>query len=112
MGVSIVRLSRVVTTQPIMYCNTKLVLVATLAMAISAAPQLPPGVDPAICPNYPFCGPSPQGAPAAAPQVPGLAAHAAAERAVIAQQSFPGLVGPSGNIGPSGLCGPSGCIQF
>ena len=42
----------------------------------------------------------------------GLAAHAAAERAVIAQQSFTGLVGPSGNIGPSGLCGPSGCIQF
>ena len=45
-------------------------------------------------------------------QVPGLAAHAAAERAVIAQQSFTGLVGPSGNIGPSGLCGPSGCVQF
>ena len=45
-------------------------------------------------------------------KVPGLAAHAAAERAVIAQQSFTGLVGPSGNIGPSGLCGPSGCIQF
>merc|ERR1711892_1339294 len=103
---SIVRLSRVVTTQPIMYCNTKLVLVATLALAISAAPQLPAGINSAICPNYPFCGPSPQGAPAAQPQVPGLAAHAAAERAVIAQQSFT-LVGPSGNIGPSGLCGPS-----
>ena len=122
-----------------MYCHTKLVLVATLAMAISAAPQLPPGIDAAICPNYPFCGPSPQGAPALAAQpqvylthilwesllnlfekqkwqiltkVPGLAAHAAAERAVIAQQSFTGLVGPSGNIGPSGLCGPSGCVQF
>ena len=42
----------------------------------------------------------------------GLAAHAAAERALLAQQSFTGLVGHSGVIGPSGLCGPSGCIQF
>merc|ERR1711892_834129 len=117
---SIVRLSRVVTTQPIMYCNTKLVLVATLAMAISAAPQLPPGVDPAICPNYPFCGPSPQGAPGTP-----SAAHAAAEAAVRALQAQgpgvvgasgvigpSGIVGASGNIGPSGLCGPTGCIAF
>merc|ERR1712061_546421 len=110
---SIVRLCPVVTTQ--MHCMMKLVLVLSLAMvATRAAPQLPPGVNPAACPNYPFCGPSPQGAPSAPaqPQVPGLAAHAAAERAVIAQQSFTGLVGPSGNIGPSGLCGPSGCVQF
>ena len=54
-----------------------------------------------------------------------LAAHAAAEAAVRAQQAQgPGLVGPSGNIGPSGqvgasgnigpsgLCGPSGCVAF
>merc|ERR1712086_967537 len=120
---SIVRLSRVVTTQPIMYCNTKLVLVATLAMAISAAPQLPAGVNPAICPNYPFCGPSPQGAPGAPSAA--LAAHAAAEAAVRAQQAqgpgvvgasgnigASGIVGASGNIGPSGLCGPTGCIAF
>ena len=55
-----------------MYCHTKLVLVATLAMAISAAPQLPPGIDPAVCPNYPFCGPSPQGAPGAPSAVSAL----------------------------------------
>merc|ERR1711964_311322 len=107
---SIVRLCPVVTTQ--LYRMIKLVLVLSLAMlGTRAAPQLPPGVNPATCPNYPFCGPAPQGA-AAQPQVPGLAAHAAAERAVIAQQGFTGLVGPSGNIGPSGLCGPSGCVQF
>ena len=63
---------------------------------------------------YPFCL-----------QVPGLAAHAAAEAAVRAQQAQgvgvvgpsgnigpSGQVGASGNIGPSGLCGPTGCIAF
>ena len=43
----------------------KLVVVLSLAMAIQAAPQLPPGINPAVCPNYPFCGPSPQAAPGA-----------------------------------------------
>merc|ERR1712234_1119 len=88
----------------------------------SGAPQLPPGINAAACPNYPFCGPSPQAAPGA---VPGLAAHAAAEAAVRAQQAQgvgvvgpsgnigpSGQVGASGNIGPSGLCGPTGCIAF
>jgi len=93
-----------------MNCHPKLVLLATLAMATSAAPPLPAGVNPASCPNYPFCGPAPQGARGAASTA--LAAHAAAERAVIAKHSFLGLVGPSGVIGPSGLCGPSGCVQF
>eukprot|EP00090_Calanus_glacialis_P040470 TRINITY_DN70588_c0_g1_i1.p1 TRINITY_DN70588_c0_g1~~TRINITY_DN70588_c0_g1_i1.p1 ORF type:complete len:107 (-),score=37.09 TRINITY_DN70588_c0_g1_i1:30-350(-) len=106
-----------------MYCHTKLVLVAIMAMAISAAPQLPPGIDAAICPNYPFCGPSPQGAPGSPSAA--LAAHAAAEAAVRALQAqgpgvvgasgnigASGIVGASGNIGPSGLCGPSGCIAF
>jgi len=54
-----------------------------------------------------------------------LAAHAAAEAAVRAQQAqgpgtvgasgnigASGIVGASGNIGPSGLCGPTGCIAF
>ena len=35
--------------------------------SVSAFPQLPPGVDPVSCPNFPFCGPSPTGA-APAPQ--------------------------------------------
>merc|ERR1711964_192995 len=102
---SIVRLCPVVTTQ--LYRMIKLVLVLSLAMlATRAAPQLPPGVNPATCPNYPFCGPAPQGAPSAA-----LAAHAAAEAAVRAQQAQGGgSVGPSGNIGPSGLVGASGNI--
>ena len=39
-----------------------LLLVSTLAF-----PQLPPGVDPASCPNYPFCGESPAPAAPAAP---------------------------------------------
>ena len=30
-----------------------------LAVTTFSAPQLPPGVDPAACPNYPFCGASP-----------------------------------------------------
>merc|ERR1712154_80554 len=34
--------------------------------SVSAFPQqLPPGVDAASCPNFPFCGPSPTGAGAA-----------------------------------------------
>merc|ERR1712066_660448 len=89
-----------------------LALLLLLAASTFSAPQLPPGVDPAICPNYPFCGAGP--APA---QDNALAAHAAAEAAVRAQQAqFPvgasGIVGASGNIGPSGLCGPSGCVAF
>merc|ERR1712051_342353 len=89
-----------------------LTLVLLLAASSLSAPQLPPGVDPVACPNYPFCGAGP-----APVQDNGLAAHAAAEAAVLAKQAqFPagasGVVGPSGNIGPSGLCGPSGCIAF
>jgi len=94
-------------------------VICLLVVSASSFPQLPPGVDPVSCPNYPFCGEVPVGSPAAAPAqpaaVPGLAAHAAAERAVIGrQQQFAngGVVGASGNIGPSGLCGPSGCIAF
>merc|ERR1712029_984920 len=87
------------------------VLCSSLVVITSSAPQglLPPGVDPVSCPNFPFCGPSPSGAPAApnAAQSQALQAHAAAEAAVKAQQAQgPGLVGPSG------LCGPSGCVAF
>merc|ERR1712045_1038591 len=67
--------------------------------SVSAFPQqLPPGVDAASCPNFPFCGPSPTGAGAApSANTPALQAHAAAEAAVRAQQAQgPGLVGPSG----------------
>ena len=35
-------------------------------MVFSAPQQLPPGIDPVSCPNFPFCGPSPAEAPAAA----------------------------------------------
>ena len=38
-------------------------LLAALVAAASSLPQLPPGVDPATCPNYPFCGEGPAGAP-------------------------------------------------
>merc|ERR1719507_2116216 len=98
-----------------MITNTiSLVLLLAVSSMSAPSPQLPPGIDPATCPNYPFCGAGP--APAA-PQDAALAAHAAAEAAVRAQQpQFPagasGIVGPSGNIGPSGLCGPSGCVAF
>ena len=34
-------------------------VLSLLAVSSLAAPQLPPGVDPAACPNYPFCGASP-----------------------------------------------------
>ena len=36
-------------------------LLAALVAATSSLPQLPPGVDPAACPNYPFCGEGPAG---------------------------------------------------
>ena len=42
-----------------------LVISALLAAQLQAAPQLPPGIHPAVCPNYPFCGPAPAGAPPA-----------------------------------------------
>ena len=53
----------------------KLIIVSVAALLLGAAgpaagaPQLPPGINAAACPNYPFCGPSPQGAPSA-PSVP------------------------------------------
>merc|ERR1712183_1009919 len=104
--------------------------VSCLVSVCLSAPQdiLPPGLDAAACPNFPFCGPSPAEIPAqqnvlaqeralAGPAiptaiVPGLEAHRAAEAKVKLQQAqvanaFTGLVGASGNIGPSGLCGPS-----
>merc|ERR1712168_1024065 len=117
-------------------------LVASVSCLVSvclSAPQdiLPPGLDAAACPNFPFCGPSPADIPnvpgaaavIAAQQkvlagpaiptaiVPGLETHRAAEAKVKLQQAqvanaFTGLVGASGNIGPSGLCGPSGCVAF
>merc|ERR1711962_321484 len=120
----------------------RLICVSVCLFAVAqGAPQaiLPPGLDAAACPNFPFCGPTPLEVPKvpgaaaviaaqqqvldaervlagpAVPQVPGLAAHKAAELAVIGrQQQFAagGVVGPSGNIGPSGLCGPSGCVAF
>jgi len=54
-----------------------------LVGVVVAAPQgYPAGLDPAACPNFPFCGPT----PAELPNVPGAAAHAAAEQAVLAQE--------------------------
>merc|ERR1711872_1042910 len=95
---------------PIMF--TKALVLCALASTIYSAPQLPPGIDAAACPNYPFCGPAPQAA-VANPLSAALAAHAAAEANVRAQQAQGvGEVGASGNIGPSGLCGPTGCIAF
>ena len=61
--VSTVRLFAVVTTATML--PALLALSALLAGQLQAAPQLPPGIDPAVCPNYPFCGPAPAGAPAA-----------------------------------------------
>merc|ERR1712179_429838 len=97
----------------------RIILISVFAATVLAAPkpQLPPGIDAASYPNYPFCGPSPVGSPSQAQhaQSADLAAHAAAEAAVIgraAQFANGGVVGASGNIGPSGLCGPSGCIAF
>merc|ERR1712127_690297 len=114
----------------------RLVCVSVCLSVVAAFPQVvyPPGLDPASCPNFPYCGPTPLEVPqvpglaahaaaeaqvraAAALQVPGLSAHAAAEAQVRAAQAqvgnqFTGLVGASGNIGPSGLCGPSGCVAF
>merc|ERR1739848_439716 len=102
--------------------------VSCLVSVCLSAPQdiLPPGLDAAACPNFPFCGPSPADIPdvprAAEAKVllthiPGFSAHQAAEAQVKLQQAqvanaFTGLVGASGNIGPSGLCGPSGCVAF
>merc|ERR1739848_404754 len=102
--------------------------VSCLVSVCLSAPQdiLPPGLDAAACPNFPFWGPSPADIPdvpgAAEAKVllthiPGFSAHQAAEAQVKQQQAqvanaFTGLVGASGNIGPSGLCGPSGCVAF
>ena len=87
-----------------------IVMFALLVVALAKpAPQLPPGVDPASCPNYPFCGAGPSAA----------TAHSEAERQLIALQqqqaaapAFTGLVSPSGAIGPSGIVGPSGSLAF
>merc|ERR1712215_433807 len=80
-------------------------LITGLVASVLAAPkpQLPAGIDPATCPNFPFCGPSPAGAPAQAnnQQSAALAAHADADQAVIGHaQKFAsgGIVGASGNI--------------
>ncbi len=124
--------------------------VVLLAASALAMPQYPAGVDPTSCRNYPFCSdtvpqaiaePASQfqanangqfqvnlnvGVPAELPQVPGLAAHQAAEAKILAAQraqpaaprhaagsnTFTGLVGPSGVIGPSGLVGPTGPVAF
>merc|ERR1712179_108664 len=65
----------------------RIILISVFAATVLAAPkpQLPPGIDAASCPNYPFCGPSPVGSPSQAQhaQSADLAAHAAAEAAVI-----------------------------
>lgn len=87
-----------------------IVLFALVAVALAKpSPQVPPGINPAECPNYPFCGAGPSAA----------TSHSEAERQLIALQqqqasapAFTGLVGPSGAIGPSGIVGPSGNIAF
>ncbi|XP_023338716.1 uncharacterized protein LOC111709313 [Eurytemora carolleeae] len=121
----------------------RLVFASLCLSMVAGAPQstYPAGLSEEVCPNYPYCGPTPlevpqvpgaaeviaaqervlaqeraQTAPVA-PQVPGLAQHAAAEAQVLSAQAqvgtaFTGIVGASGNIGPSGLCGPSGCVAF
>merc|ERR1711872_380546 len=80
-------------------------------IALSQSAVLPAGVSAATCPNYPYCGPSPADTvPGAAavlaaqeavkqqlkvaampvlPQVPGLAAHSAAENAQLARMGLP-----------------------
>ena len=45
----------------------KFYILAALVSAASAASILPAGVDPAACPNYPFCGAGPAQAVAALP---------------------------------------------
>ena len=45
----------------------KFYILAALVSAASAASILPAGVDPAACPNYPFCGAGPSEAVAALP---------------------------------------------
>merc|ERR1711988_1868847 len=69
-------------------------LVASVCCLVSvclSAPQdiLPPGLDAAACPNFPFCGPS----PADIPDVPGAAAVIAAQQNVLAAERA--LAGPA-----------------
>merc|ERR1739848_445831 len=65
--------------------------VSCLVSVCLSAPQdiLPPGLDAAACPNFPFCGPS----PADIPDVPGAAAVIAAQQNVLAQERA--LAGPA-----------------
>ena len=42
-------------------------VICLLVVSASSFPQLPPGIDPVSCPNYPFCGEVPAGNPVAAP---------------------------------------------
>jgi hypothetical protein len=59
--------------------------VSCVVVVVLGAPQAvyPPGLDPATCPNFPYCGPT----PAEIPQVPGAAAVIAAQQAVLAQEA-------------------------
>merc|ERR1712200_271486 len=87
-----------VVTSPDTTTTTMITISLVLLLAVSSmsapSPQLPPGIDAATCPNYPFCGAGPA---QASPQDAGLAAHAAAEAAVKAQQAqFP--AGASGIV--------------
>merc|ERR1711926_59867 len=65
--------------------------VCCLVSLCLSAPQdiLPPGLDAAACPNFPFCGPS----PADIPDVPGAAAVIAAQQNVLAAERA--LAGPA-----------------
>merc|ERR1739848_950476 len=66
--------------------------VSCLVSVCLSAPQdiLPPGLDAAACPNFPFCGPS----PADIPDVPGAAAVIAAQQRALAGPAIPTAIVP------------------
>eukprot|EP00096_Caligus_rogercresseyi_P004683 TRINITY_DN19093_c0_g1_i1.p1 TRINITY_DN19093_c0_g1~~TRINITY_DN19093_c0_g1_i1.p1 ORF type:complete len:167 (-),score=53.46 TRINITY_DN19093_c0_g1_i1:265-765(-) len=71
-----------------------LIVLSSFLAACLSAPAIanyPAGLTPAECPNFPFCGPSPSDF-----ATPELAAHAAAEAQVLAEQIA--LTDPSANL--------------
>merc|ERR1712127_268621 len=69
----------------------RLVCVSVCLSVVAAFPQVvyPPGLDPASCPNFPYCGPT----PLEVPQVPGAAAVIAAQQQVLDAERL--LAGPA-----------------
>ncbi len=99
--------------------NAFVTLMLAVVASCAAFPQLPAGVDPAACPNYPFCSNDPLAIAASnvdhaakariaqqqfdlsqpiLANVPGLGEHQAAEAQVLASQGrVPGSIAHSGN---------------